>query len=405
MPRLELRAVDLHVTRVSRFLSASLSAQLPPELGGRLSFSGTVRGAGEAPTLEWNALAASNGMSFPGWRELLPEYLTRLDAGNGGFKVLLRGRGSTLAGADLDFDAQGVVAKLTEGANARMEQVSAALTLTHASDRWTLLGRRVRVVREGRRDPNSEFDVSWRDNDDGMLELRAKANYLRAEALLPLVGLMPQKELRERLRELAPTGEWKDMRLALERRSIGDPWQFDARAKFSDVGFAPMGHAPGLRGLSGALSGNEAGGHLVLDAQAAKFNWPEQFPQPVDLHVLKATLYWKRDAQGLLIATSDLELRNKDARRAGKIGLGATGRRQLARLYHGEHDRERQRGRRAILFSARAAGTVGAAMARSRLRRRAVCRAADADLPGTGAAFSVSRRQRPVSGPLPHRPC
>jgi len=319
MPRLDLRAVDLELTRVSRFLSASLSAQLPQELGGRLSFSGTVRGAGEAPTLEWNVLAASNGMSFPGWRELLPEYLTRLDAGSGGFRVLLRGRGAVLADADLDFDAQGVIAKLTEGSNAKMQQVSGSLTLTHVEDRWTLLGRRVRVVREGRRDPNSEFDVSWRDNDQGMLELRAKANYLRAEALLPLVGLMPQKDLRERLRELAPTGEWKDMRLTIQRRSIGDAWRFDARAKFSEVGFAPMGHAPGLRGLSGVLSGNEAGGHLLLDAQAAKFNWPEQFPQPVELSVLKATFYWKRDAQGVLVATSNLELRNKDAAVRGKL--------------------------------------------------------------------------------------
>ena len=112
--------------------------------------------------------------------------------------------------------------KLSDGANTRMDEVSADLSLTHSDNRWTLLGRRVRAQRGGRRDPNSEFDVSWQENDSGMLELEAKANYLRAEALLPLVGLMPQKDIRDRLRELAPTGEWMDMRLALQRPSAGE---------------------------------------------------------------------------------------------------------------------------------------------------------------------------------------
>ena len=36
-------------------------------------------------------------MSFPGWRELLPEYLTRLDAGTGAFEAQVRGRGADFA--------------------------------------------------------------------------------------------------------------------------------------------------------------------------------------------------------------------------------------------------------------------------------------------------------------------
>jgi uncharacterized protein (TIGR02099 family) len=85
------------------------------------------------------------------------------------------------------------------------------------------------------------------------------------------------------------------------------------------VGFAPLGHAPGLRGLSGSLAGNEAAGHLLIDTQGAVFNWPEQFPEPIGLPLLKSTLYWKRDGSGVLLATSNLELRTKDAQVRGKI--------------------------------------------------------------------------------------
>jgi uncharacterized protein (TIGR02099 family) len=319
LPQLELRAVDLDLSRVSNLCSARLSARLPAILGGHLSFTGAARGPGMLDSLQWNAAANADGVSFPGWRHLLPEYLERLDKGTGAFQTTARGRGATLERMDLNFGAHGVVTQLSDGANTRMDEVSAFLSLTHADNRWTLLGRRVRVQHGGRRDPNSEFDVSWRDNSAGMLELQAKANYLRAEALLPLVGLMPQKDVRERLRQLAPTGEWMDMRLVLGRRSAGDPWAFDARAKFHDVGFAPLGAAPGLRGLSGLLSGNEAAGHVILDTGTGVFNWPNQLPQPIEIALLKSSLYWRRDAEQLLVATSDLELRTRDATVHGKV--------------------------------------------------------------------------------------
>jgi uncharacterized protein (TIGR02099 family) len=319
LPRLELREVSLDLARLSRFVSASLSARMPGALGGRVSLSGTARGAGPLPTLEWSGLASASDMSFPGWREFLPEYLTRLDAGTGAFQAVLKGRGATVTRADLEFKAMGVVAKLTDGPNAAMDQVSGSLALDHAGDRWTLLGRHLRAVRDGRQDPEAEFEARWRDNESGMLELAVEASYLRAEALLPLVGLMPQKDIREKLRDLAPTGEWTGMHFSLARRSADDPWTFDARARFHDVGFAPLGHAPGLRGLSGSLAGNELAGHIVIDSTAAIYNWPDEFPEPLPLPTLKATFYWKRSAQGLLVASSDLELRTRDAGVKGKL--------------------------------------------------------------------------------------
>lgn len=319
LPKLDLKSVDLDLDRVSNRLTARLSAQLPALLGGRLAFSGELRGGEPLDSIHWNGTANADGISFPGWRLLLPEYLTRLDAGSGGFQAMAQGRGATLERAQLEFGARGVVTLLSDGANTRLDVVSATLSLAHRGDRWTLLGRRVRVEHGGRRDPNSEFDVLWRDDPSGMLELTARANYLRAEALLPLVGMMPQKEIRDRLRELAPSGEWMDMRLALDRRSASDAWRFDARARFRDVGFAPLGRSPGLRGLSGELAGNETAGHVSLDSDKAVFDWPNQLPQPIELTRLKASIFWRRTPQDLLVATSDLALRTRAAALHGKL--------------------------------------------------------------------------------------
>ena len=313
LPQLEFHGVDVDLSRGPALASLGLSAQLPAVLGGALVFHGTAHGPGPIASLDWSFLASARGMSFPGWRELLPEYLTRLDAGTGGFEVLARGQGATLARADVDFTARGVVATLADGPSAAFEQISGALTATHTGDRWTVLGRHVQAQRPQHRDPDSEFDVSWRADDSGLLELQARASYLRAEALLPLAGLMPQRDIRERLRDIAPTGEWMDMRLQLMRGEVSSPWKLQVNARFRDVGFAPVGRAPGLRGLNGILAGDESGGRLAIESRAAVFSWPGQFHQPINLTQLKTTLYWRRTAEEFLVATTDLQIGARNA--------------------------------------------------------------------------------------------
>jgi len=319
LPRMTLRDVNLDVRRGEAGLLVSFNGHLPPVLGGTLSIAGDARGRNDLPDLTWDVSLGAKDISFPGWRLLLPEYLSRLDAGSGAFALSARGTGRNLERANLDFDAQGVATLLSDGPSPKFEKISGALSVTHAGDRWVLAGRRVRAVRAGRRDPDSQFDASWRGSEAGLLELHANASYLRADTLLPLTGLLPQKEVRDRLRDLAPTGEWTDTVVVMARAAVADPWRLQVQARFRDVGFAPVGRAPGLRGLTGMIAGTEAGGHVALDTNTAVVNWPLQFAQPVYLESLKSTLYWQRSSDELLIATPDWQMKNRDAGVRGKV--------------------------------------------------------------------------------------
>jgi len=312
LPTLTLRDVNLEVRRGEAGLSVVLAAQLPTALGGTLHFSGNARGRGGLQNLNWNAAVRALGIDFPGWRLLLPEYLSRLESGSGAFSLAAGGAGPVLAHADLDFAAHDVVTQLTDGPSARFEQITGSLSLRHAGDRWSVTGHRVHAVRSVSRDPDSQFDVSWRSGAAGLLDLQAHATYLRADTLLPLAGLLPQADIRDRLQALAPTGEWLDTVLVLARSAAGDPLHLQIQARFRDVGFAPVGRAPGLRGLTGSIAGNESGGHVMLDTRAAVFKWPAQFARPVDVDTLTATLYWKRSDGELLVATPDWAMANRD---------------------------------------------------------------------------------------------
>jgi uncharacterized protein (TIGR02099 family) len=313
LPQLELREVNLKFRRGDALATLGLEAQLPAALGRLLSVNVRAMGNGDLQSLDWTALARTRDLTFTGWRELLPDYLSRLGGGTGSFEMAARGRGRSLTHVDLDFSAENVLVRLTDEPSVTFDHISGAFAVTHGGDRWTILGRRVRASRGGRRDPDSEFDVSWREESDGLIELHARDSYLRAETLLPLAGLLPQKDLRERMQEIAPTGEWLDTRVDLDRVHAVDPWRLNVQARFRGVGFAPTGRAPGLRGLTGTLGGNESGGRIVIDTQSAVFAWPSELPQPLDLENLQTTLYWMRTPDEFLVSTPALDLKTRDA--------------------------------------------------------------------------------------------
>jgi uncharacterized protein (TIGR02099 family) len=316
LPQLILQDVDLDVRRDARDLALDFSALLPGVLGGTVTFKAGARGDGNLQTLAWHALARVRDISFPGWHRLLPEILSNLDSGIGAFEVAALGTGAVLSRADVDFGAINVVTQLPEGRIAKFDQMNGALTLVHTGDRWSLTGKRVRV---GRDDPESAFDVNWQEGADGLLNVHARANYLRAETLLPLTGFLPQKDLRDRLREIAPSGEWTDTSIAFERNQAGDPWRMQVQAKFQHAGYASIGGIPGIRGVAGSIAGNESGGHMVIDTDVGVFHWPTQFPQPVELERLKVNLYWRRTAQELLIASPGWEAKTHDADIMGQV--------------------------------------------------------------------------------------
>jgi uncharacterized protein (TIGR02099 family) len=316
LPSLVLQDVSIDLQHEAGGIAVVFAGALPPQLGGSLNGRARVSGNGELSTLAWTGLVTLRGVSFPGWSRLLPEYLSGLESGTATFFISAEGRGMSLARAGLDFTASGVSTRLADGPVAKFDQMSGVLALAHEGDRWSISGRRVRALR---RDPESAFDVSWDRSAAGLLDVRARASYVRIDTLLPLAGFLPQPELRQKLREIAPTGEWIDTSFILERNTVATPWRMQVQARFRNAGFAPVGRAPGLRGLSGSLAGDESGGHLFIEGAGAAFAWPTQFPQPIDLEACEAKLYWRRDDNELLVASPGWRLKTADAEAHGLV--------------------------------------------------------------------------------------
>src|SRR5258708_553654 len=195
LPQLTLEGVDIDAQHDAGELTLRFSGRMPAALGGSVNFEGHARGGGEAQSLAWDGRLRARDVLFPGWRRLLPEYLSKLDSGAGAFDVSANGQGATL----------------------------------------------------------------------------------------------------------------------------GAPWRMHMQAKFQHAGYASVQGVPGLRGISGSITGNESGGQIAIDTRAGVFHWPAQFPRPVDLERLRANIYWKRTGQELLIASRDWEIKTRDAEILGQV--------------------------------------------------------------------------------------
>ncbi len=316
LPELTFQHVDLQLRRNDDGATLDLKAQFPPILGGVITAHLGLSGRGRIAAANWRGAMQARDVAFPGWRYVLPEFLGNLDAGSGAIELSGSGHGITFDAAKLKIHAAGVATRLPDGLVASFDQIGGEFDLRHADEIWTLRGTHVRASPH---DPESTVEVRWGAAQAGALDVRVQASYLRAETLLPFVTFLPKGEMRERVLAFAPTGEWTGTHFAMARAAADAPLQFEIRASFHDAGFAPVGRAPGLRGLNGSIAGDQSGGHVFVDTTAATYSWPAQFAAPIELKKITARMYWTRTSDGLLAASNDWEFATQDAVMHGKL--------------------------------------------------------------------------------------
>jgi uncharacterized protein (TIGR02099 family) len=85
-----------------------------------------------------------------------------------------------------------------------------------------------------------------------------------------------------------------------------------ASGRIDGLGFAAIGSAPGLSGLSGTLDGDDRGARFVFDPAARfRFDWPAGFGVPHDFALHGEAVAWRQD-DGWMVATPALRLAGTD---------------------------------------------------------------------------------------------
>lgn len=350
--------VSFDLRRGSKEMHLTGHASLPRALGESLSFAASAVGALEEPEqLVSTFNIAGTKLDLAGWADVFPDAWPAPETGHGTLRFAGETRGKHLVQLSATVDLAQVAAALPDWvtplpAALPMQQpgsVSVTATQeveTHATEPEApglpqlLSFDRVALELQGRARADggwqlsvSKLDVSKRDSpwradaielswlqDAERLQLSGKADRLVLQNLWPFLAYAPESATLAQVRALAATGVLTDASVDLER-APDSPIRYTAQARFEDVGFAPVGKVPGVRGLSGLLETSDASGRARLDSRDVQFDLPRFFREPIEVQTFEGALAWEQKDDGWQLRSEELNLTSADGRAQARMEL------------------------------------------------------------------------------------
>ena len=333
-------------------LSITADGVLPEALGAELALSVVVTGADEAGRpREWTAGVSFNALDLPALGAALGEpgrFPPRGVLEGSLFAAGDRHRPTRVAGevmardlvlpedpwANVDAEAEAavdaVVAAVFDeeaagGIELKAPEIPYARLATGFEWSRTALGWTVQL---------SDFAVEYSggqwespaiaavyESDGTARRIEARADVLRLEDLLPGASLLAA-EARDTAFALAPSGTLSAVEFHLDLPGIPDaPPEIYLAGQFSNLSVAPLGRYPGVRNLSGNISGDRYRGVATLDSRDAVMDLPWMFREPLEFDTVAAELEWSRAEDRLSVRVAELDAVNRDGAVTGEAEL------------------------------------------------------------------------------------
>ncbi|WP_028915564.1 YhdP family protein [Pseudoxanthomonas sp. J31] len=298
IPRIDLR-LRVDGARVRAGARSWIDPQAEP-LALALEFERS-RGDGRA----WAQLDAAD---LAAWAPLLGQAGITPQAGSGKVQAWAELRGRRVVLATSQFELRGVelAGAPLEGLGRPLQQLaglSGQLTWRLVAGGWRLDAPHLHLEMPG-----------GAQRLDGLVLAGGQQYALRVDEvelgpLLALAALSDRlpPERRAWLLEAAPHARLAALELAGERGGA-----LRLQGRLEGLGFAPVGRAPGLEGLSGSFEGDAQAIHLALDpATPLRLDWPGGFGVAHEVRLDGHLLAW-REGPGWQVATPDLAIRASD---------------------------------------------------------------------------------------------
>jgi uncharacterized protein (TIGR02099 family) len=354
--------LQLTLQRDRQQVTTSGYAQLPPQLGGRLDFSGRLSGSlDDFDRLRARVELRVDRLRLAGWNDFLPPFAARARGGEGSATALVAVADGALQQARLDLELGDVALELP----ARELPPVAAVEVSKpyrapgesamhlALEDVALVDRPARPLPRVVRYPVLAGEFRLRRDGDGWQfrlqdlrtdrvasrlagetrvagRLRGKpvttfdlvldVHRLRTGSLWPLV-LAYAPPAFDRWAGLDPQGEIRSLHLEMGRTRAGAAPAFTLSGDVVGLGVSPIGTWPGVSGVTAVLSGTDERGKLALRTQAAALDWPRLFRWPIALEQASADIDWRRDGTVFVIGTRNAQLRQAKVRADGSFEL------------------------------------------------------------------------------------
>ena len=302
-PALELKAVNLRLENRGQHHRFGIHAVPPSNLAAPLDIRGDFTGDSLGSLEKWRGqiFTQLDYADIAAWRPWLPFPETiEFNRGAGSIRMWLGIDGTVVEGLTADVRLQNVKTRLAqELPELNLISLKGRVgwkRINNGTDEGTELSTRglsISIHGEETLQPlNLSLQTFSTDNDksgSGRLDL----NVLDLETLMNLVEYLPvQVSLRERLDELSPIGEIRDVQ-AEWNGEWPTPSQFNIKGGFTNLGMKKFYPIPAFRGISGNIAGTEKVGTLNLSSQKVSMALPEALRKPVMLDRLNGQVNWE----------------------------------------------------------------------------------------------------------------
>ncbi|OBU65059.1 TIGR02099 family protein [Stenotrophomonas maltophilia] len=186
----------------------------------------------------------------------------------------------------------------------QLQRLQARLRWQRQGDGWALQVARLRLKAE-----EDEQRLDGLQLQVGR-QLRVRSGPVQAGMALRALALSDRLApgLRHWLFLSRPQLDVRDLQLAGERD--GPLW---AQGELQSLGFASVGHSPGVRGLGGRFEADADGFSLQLEPQRQlQFDWPTGFGVRHDLHLAGQVVGWRDEAGGWRVGTPAMRVQGTD---------------------------------------------------------------------------------------------
>jgi uncharacterized protein (TIGR02099 family) len=294
----------LQVRSDSVRLAVDASLNLPRELGGRVTLAATQLLAPPVEERSWDVDIEAGELRLAGLSQLHEARAAQFVSGSGSIDLSLEYAGGEIESATADFSFEEILHEKGEPFD-----VAGRLEFSQDNVGWLLAADDLRLTTPSGSWPESSFHVETSVGRDGqiiMLNVRASHINLSDGALLEPWLTEQQNTLRS---QLDLSGVVRDLNATLSDIDT-DTLRYDVAVDLDKVGISAYEKFPGVRGFSGNLRADRAGGLLAISAEDMSISIPDYLAQNITLDAAAGTVIWRRSGNRTTFLSDHIEISN-----------------------------------------------------------------------------------------------
>ena len=314
---LMIRGVTLRLENSGARHRFALRANASPELAQALDVRGDVRGNSLSDAAGWSGqmFAKLDYANF----ELLRSYLPlpqALQRGEGAVRVWLDAAGGKLAGATADVRLRDLSVRVQPNLSLlELAALDGRLSYQELQPGFSAAAKQLTLTLRGGRAWTHPADFALKFVPAGTGKPEHGEVLVGSVDLIPVVALadaLPfQAAQRDRLREIAPTGQIGKLALQWSANQ-GTLRSYSAKGNFVDLGWRGVGRLPGVQGLSGTFDATERGGALSLESAKTDLTAAGLFAEALHFDSITGRADWKMAGDEVDLSIRKLALANND---------------------------------------------------------------------------------------------